>query len=217
MLEVGRKYSKPEMTAIFGTKDKQGLDRKLKRYGVVFESSGRGEKAVYDIKALNDPFKVFAITELGCDGNTDCRKLRDFYYHFFNDEVFAAMPDEVKESWLDKWYNGNGISRKTIAGYTKKLDLLNWVYRHSSNYIYYFAFRQKQRIVEKAEYSKAWSEYWNALKNGVDYYIARNNMIVKYGGMARKQPIPERNGIYNKEVEYMLTLIQQSMENELGD
>jgi hypothetical protein len=30
----------------------------------------------------------------------------------------------------------------------------------------------------------------------------------------KKQAIPEINGIYNKEIEYMLSLIQQSIESE---
>ena len=37
----------------------------------------------------------------------------------------------------------------------------------------------------------------------------------KYGGVARKQPIPEINGIYNEQIEYMLSLIYQSIENEI--
>ena len=110
MLEIGRTYPKPELSQIFGTKDKQGLDRKLIRYGIVFDVCGRGERATYTIKAITDPFKVFAITELGFDGNTDFTKLRNFYYHFFEDDIFMAWPDEVKEvrmremgQWLSKY------------------------------------------------------------------------------------------------------------------
>ena len=33
MLEIGRTYPKPELSLIFNTRDKQGLDRKLTRYG----------------------------------------------------------------------------------------------------------------------------------------------------------------------------------------
>ena len=32
MLEVGKCYSKPELTEMFGTKDKQGLERKMIGY-----------------------------------------------------------------------------------------------------------------------------------------------------------------------------------------
>ena len=80
MLEIGCVYSKLELTQMLGTRSKQGIDRKLDRYGVVYEVCGRGESAVYTIKAMADPFKVFAITELGFDGGTDFTKLRNFYY-----------------------------------------------------------------------------------------------------------------------------------------
>jgi hypothetical protein len=47
MLEIGRTYPKPELSLIFNTRDKQGLDRKLTRYGIVFDVCGRGERATY--------------------------------------------------------------------------------------------------------------------------------------------------------------------------
>lgn len=215
MLEVGKAYPKPEMSLIFGTRAKQGLDRKLERYGITFSVTGRGEQAVYEIHSICDPFKVFAITELGFDANTDFRKLRNFYYYFFNDEEFMAMPDEVKEARMRK--EGKDISRQTIAGYTQKLIARDLVDRSShSSFIYYFAYKGEQRIVERAEYSKAWREYWQNKDNGMDYYEAILDMIVTYGGVARKQPIPELNGIYNETIEYLRSLIQQSIENEIG-
>ena len=39
----------------------------------------------------------------------------------------------------------------------------------------------------------------------------RNN----YGGVARKQPKPEINGIYTEEIKYLCTLVQQSIEQEI--
>ena len=216
MLEVGMAYPKPEMSRIFGTRAKQGLDRKLERYGITFSVSGRGEQAVYEIQNISDPFKVFAITELGFDANTDFRKLRNFYYYFFNDEEFMAMPDEVKEARMKK--EGKGVSRQSIAGYTAKLvakDLIDRFPRN--NFIYYFAYLGEQRIVERAEYSKAWREYWQNKEDGMEYYEAISEMIANYGGVARKQPIPEINGIYNEKIEYLRSLIQQSIENEVAD
>lgn len=213
MLEVGKVYTKPEMTHILGTKAKQGIDRKLERYGITFSVSGKGERAVYEIQKIQDPFKVFAITELGFDASTDFRKLRNFYFYYFNDEEFMAMPDEVKESRMRK--EGKDISRQTIANYTAKLEAHDLINRYSPDYIYYFAYKGKQRIVQREEYSKAWREYWAKLNAGVNYYKAMDDMIFIYGGVARKQAIPQINGIYNKQIEYMLSLIQQSIENEL--
>ena len=212
MLEIGRTYPKPELSRIFGTKDKQGLDRKLTRYGIVFEVCGRGERATYTINAIPDPFKVFAITELGFDGNTDFTKLRNFYYHFFEDDVFMAMPDEVKEVKMRAM--GHDVSRQTIARYTSRLETNNLINRHTKNFIYYFAHKEEQRITDREEYLQAWYEYWDDIASGLNSYDAISNMITDHGGVARKQPIPEINGIYNEKIETMLSYIQQSIENE---
>ena len=213
MLEVGKKYTKPELSNIFGTRNKQGLERKLERYGIMYASSGRGEQAVYEIQKLNDPFKVFAITELDCDANTDFRKLRNFYWYYFNDEIFMAMPDEVKETVLR--LEDKNISRQTIARYIQKLVNKNMIELDSSDFIYYFAFKGHQRITERSEYSQAWKEYWENKRNDMDYFTAIYEMIDKYGGVARKQAKPQINGVYNAEIEYMCSLIQESMEKEV--
>lgn len=212
MLKIGCVYSKPELTQMLGTRSKQGIDRKLDRYGVVYEVCGRGERAVYTVKGMADPFKVFAITELGFDANTDFTKLRNFYYHFFEDEVFMAMPDEVKEVRMRAM--GQDVSRQTIATYTRRLELNDLINRNTKNFIYYFAYNQEQRMCDHAEYVQAWYEYWDDIDSGLNSYDAIANMRTDHGGVARKQPIPEVNGIYNAKIEEMLSLIQQSIESE---
>ena len=92
MLEL-KEYKKAELSAIFNTNDMQGLKRKLQRYGIRYQVQGRGERAIFTILETADPFKVFCICELGYDGGTDFRKLRNFLYCFFNDDEFRAMPD----------------------------------------------------------------------------------------------------------------------------
>ena len=212
MLEIGCVYPKPEMTRILGTSSKQGIDRKLTRYGIQFEVCGRGEGAVYTITGMADPFKVFAIVELGFDANTDCIKLRNFLYHFFEDEVFMAMPDEVKEVWMEKM--GQHLTRQTIATYTRRLETNNLINRHTKNFIYYFAYKKEQRFCDHAEYLEAWHNYWDDIASGLHNCDAIGNMRADFGGVARKQPIPEINGIYNEKIEYMLLLIQHSIESE---
>ena len=54
MLEL-RKYPKAELSALFGTRDTQGLKRKLERYGIVYEEAGRGNTMTFDIKEITDP------------------------------------------------------------------------------------------------------------------------------------------------------------------
>ena len=57
MLEI-RKYTKNELSAVLGTNNKQGIDRKLQRYGVEFVSTGRGQNLIYEIQELSDRFKL---------------------------------------------------------------------------------------------------------------------------------------------------------------
>lgn len=214
MLEINRSYAKQELAQMLGTRSKQGIDRKLQRYDISFSVSGWGDAATYTILSISDRFKIYAILELGCAGNTDFRKLRNVYYHFFEDEVFRAMPDEVKEVKLHEI--GEGVSRQAIAGYIQKLTNREMISRHTDNFIYYFAKGQQQRFVERAEYTAAWREYWRDRYLGLNSGEAIFRMFMKYGGVARKQAIPAINGIYNKEIEYMLSLIQESIEKEVS-
>lgn len=214
MLEV-KKYKKPELSAMFGTRAVQGLKRKLDRYGVIYTVAGRGENAEFTITEIKDEFKVFCITELGFNAETDFEKLLYFYYAFFNDEEFMAMPDEVKEFRTEE--NGKRVSRQTIANYIAKLDAKNLINRNTRNYIYYFAFEHTQRITDKAEYSQAWKEYWGCIDNKVSNYTAIELMRSKYGGVARKQAIPEINGIYNDKIDYLQSLIQKGLEKRMND
>lgn len=213
MLEL-KTYPKPELSTLFGTKDAQGLERKMKGYGLTFNKSGNGERAIYLITEIKDPFKIFCITELDRDGRTHFDKLRNFYYLFFNDEEFMAMPDEVKEHRMRKV--DKDISRQTIAKYIYTLEAHDLINRYTSNFIYYFAFKQNQRMVEREEYLQAWHEYWADIGSGLCSFDAIENMRAKYGGVARKQAIPEINGIYNEKIELMLNCIVKSIENEMG-
>ena len=213
MLEVGT-YTLEEMRGILGTNDTQGINRKLERYGVIFERNGRGNTTTYIIQAIQDPFKIFAITQLGFDANTDFRKVRNLYYYFFNDEEFSAMPDEVKEVRMKE--REKPLTRQSIARYLTVLERNELINRHTNNFIYYFAYKQTQRIVSREEYSKAWREYWrDKCEKGYDSFGAIDNMRENYGGVARKQAIPDINGIYNDVIEELLDYIQISIENEL--
>ena len=86
--------------------------------------------------------------------------------------------------------------------------------RTSNDFIYYFAYKQKQRLVERKEYLAAWHEYWRDIDNGYAYFDARHRMIAHYGGVARKQAIPEINGIYLDKINLFCDLIQESFEND---
>lgn len=214
MLEA-RNYTKSELSAILRTRNKQQIDNKLQNYDIDFSSSGSGNNRIYHITRLNDPFKVYAILDLHFEPNSDFKKLRNFYYYFFSDEEFSAMPDEVKEQRMRN--AGMAVSRQTIAGYLQKLDATEMIHRNSCDYIYYFAFKETQRITDKEEYLKAWHEYWNDVNNiGFNSFSAIDRMRTKYGGVARKHPKPEQNIFYKDEIEKMLSYLYESIENELS-
>lgn len=212
MIEL-REYSRFEMAAILKTNNKQNMTRKLERWGITYTTKGRGSKLKFTITDIADPFKVYCITELGLPAGTDFRLFRDFCYYFFNDEEFMAMPDEVKEHRLDA--NSKHISRQTIANYTAKLAERNLITRHSGEYIYYFAYRNTQRITDREEYLEAWHDYWKDIDAGCFSIEAICHMRAKYGGVARKQEKPLVNAIYLNEISTICDLIQESIEKDI--
>ncbi len=214
MLEL-RDYSKPELSIMFKTRDMQGLQRKLERYGVSFEVSGRGESAVFTINDIEDPFNIYCIVELDVDGRTDFKRLRDFYYCYFNDDEFMSMPYEVEETRMNNL--GRHISRQTIANYISKLENKNLISRSTNEYIYYFAYKSQQTITDRTTYSQAWRQYWDDIEDGYCSFGAIYHMITTYSGVARKQAVTSINGIYLDEIEHFKTLIQQSIEKELDE
>ena len=213
MLEL-RTYTKAELTEIFGTADSQGLKRKLQRYGIKFQTAGRGQRLTFTIIETADPFKVFCIDELGYDGRTDFIKLRNFLYCYLNDDEFRAMPDEVKAHRMSK--KGKPMCRQTIAGYTAKLADQNLIDLNTGEYIYYFVYKDTQRIATHQEYSAAWAIYWGAVKEGLPTREAIWLMRCEYGGVARKQAIPQINGIFLEKLNKLNDAVCRSIENELG-
>ena len=200
---------------MFGTRSVEGLKRKFEGYGIDFETTGRGENTIFKIKNIENEFKIFCITDLKFDANTNFQKVQNLYYHFFNDEIFSALPDEVKEYQLRAM--DKDVSRQSIARYLQKLERNNLIIRNTNNFLYYFAYGQTQRFVEKEDYTGAWAEYYAKKNKGINSSTAIMEMFADYGGVARKQAVPEINGIYNKEIDYMLSLIQKNMEKEYAE
>ena len=203
MLEV-KTYTKPELTELLGSKTVDNLKKKLGRYNVEYEVTGRGEKAIFNIRKIHDPFKVFCITELGFDANTDFKALAYFYYYYFNDEEFMAMPDEVKMFRMESF--GKYVSRQTIAKYTSKLVKAEMIYLDTAEFIYYFAYHDKQYLTERKIYCEAWKMYWE-IKEEIDAQTAMNVVRNTYGGSPRKQAIPQINAFYLKKLNQLLELV----------
>ena len=213
MLEV-RSYTKQELAELLGTTDRQGIKDRLNGYGVVFSIKGNGDRAVFKIKRLNDPFKVFCILELGFKPQCDFVKVRNLFWYYFNDEEFMAMPDEVKEHRLGD--NGHPVSRQSIAKYIERLTVNEYINPQSGNFIYYFAYKDTQTITTREQYSKAWREY-HARKEITNNFEAIKRMRRNYGGVARKQAIPDINGVYIDKINYLNELIIRSINDEIDE
>ena len=215
MLEL-RTYTKAEMAAILGTPGRQGMTNRLRNYGVAFRCQGNADNLKITITAIPDPFKVFCILELGFAPQCDFRKMRNFFWYYFQDDEFRSLPDEVLENRVKD--QGQVLTRQTIAKWRVRLADLGLIWLSTKDFIYYFAYKDTQRMTTREEYSQAWHDYWADKDEGYDSWVAIMNMREKYGGVARKQPKAELNGIYvDSVVSPMLEYIQESIENEMDN
>lgn len=212
MLEC-KEYTKQELLEILDSTSRQSLERKLFRYGIEFEGRGYANDRIYKITQIQFPFKLFCILDLDVGAQTDFIKLRNFYYYYFNDNEFMAMPNEVKERRMRE--QGRPLTRQTIATYTRYLENKDLIYRNTEEFIYYFAYKDKQIITEKDVYNKAWHEYWMHLDAGLYPIEAINRMRADYGGVARKQAVPTLNAFYLEKIEYLISLVMESINEDL--
>lgn len=208
-------YPAPEMWQMLGVKDNQGAQRKLSRYGVRFFVNGWGKNASFNITAIDDPFKVYCILEMGFDANCDFKKLRNYLFFLLGEDEYCWLPDEPMEKHMRS--KGFYLSRQTITKYREHLERLNYI--HGGDFIYYRVYRddrdrQCYQQVEKEEYNKAWRVYWDMRNDGADSELAFACMYSAFGGVPRKQAKPIKNAFHLKELNYLLDLVSTSIYNE---
>lgn len=213
MLEL-RTYTYAEMSALFGTRDTQGIKRRLSRYGIKYTVEGRGALVKFNIKTISDPFKVFCIIDLGFRAQTNFEKLRYFFYYLLNDESFLEMPRETMELRLKA--DDHTLTRQTIQTYLDRLSAADLINQQTKVYRYYFAKGTTLREADKDEYTKAWSEYWQHKDEGFTAGEAIAFMCANYGGVARKQQIIEINGIYNDTINKINEMVCACIEADMG-
>ncbi len=203
------------MWQMLGVKDNQGAQRKLSRYGVRFFVNGWGKNASFNITAIDDPFKVYCILEMGFDANCDFKKLRNYLFFLLGEDEYCWLPDEPMEKYMRS--KGFYLSRQTITKYREHLERLNYI--HGGDFIYYRVYRddrdrQCYQQVEKEEYNKAWRVYWDMRNDGADSELAFACMYSAFGGVPRKQAKPIKNAFHLKELNYLLDLVSTSIYNE---
>ena len=209
MLEE-KKYSMEELKVVFQCKNRQQLTRKLTSYGILFDAEGRGTQCVFDIKQIQNPFRLYAILDLNVSAQTDFNKFRDFCYYFLNDENFRNQPAETKEIMLEEIKKK--ISRQTIRDYEKILEDTEFIHLDSGEYEYYFAVKNTRIKTDEETYKKAWAQYFSMKRQGQMTEDCIFYMISKYGGVARKYQKPELNGIYTQQLNYLNELVCAEME-----
>lgn len=204
MLEK-RMYTKGEIFEAISVKSRQSMKNKLDRYGVIYEINGRGNFTV-NIIDVPYPFKVFCLTELkNIDCHTDFDKFEEFLYYFLCDDDFPLLPDETKEKFMDE--KNHHISRQTIGKWIKKLDELNWIIKSCNNYVYYFSSKGSQIRTDYDTYKQAWKEYWDCKNDGGTTSDAIAYMRMKYGGVAKKHPLPEQNVLYLDKIKQLTDIV----------
>ncbi len=214
MLEC-KKYRYDELTEYLKTSTVQATDRKLQSYDVQFTRTGRGAGSVYNITAINDPFRVYAVFELGASPQTDFKKLADFVYLILNDDAFKEMNPTMMEDYLkDKKL---GIARQTLAKYIELLEKNNLISKSQSECVYYRV-KEKDGVLKREsvsfdEYKMAWQVFWNCVNNGYDRPSAFCAMRKSFGGTPQKCPTIELNAFYIREYNWLNEILVKDFGN----
>lgn len=217
-----RDYTLGALENLIGSRGKQAVERKLKKYGYGFTSAGSGKQRVYTITSLPDAqarFKAYCVFALGFSPQTDFIKLRDFVFYLANDYDFVGMPDELMEEYLR--LEGHGMSRQTIGKYRQHLESLEYI-APVGDFVYYRVKKnygvQEHEIITAEEYKIAWNAYhqWRAVHPDEDSKPAYAHMYNRFGGVPRKQARIVENAIHADELNTLFDLVSNAIMEELN-
>lgn len=211
-----RIYKKDEMFAILKSKNKQSANKKLKRYGVVFTTHGRGQNLTYEIQKITNPFKLYCIIELGISANVDFEKFKYFCLYLFCDDTFITFPRIEMERILRA--NDTPISRQTISKSIRYLQNNNYIEVFKNDCRYYVIDslpngEKSYTEIEHEKYKKGWQIYWDSKKimgTGLSYWKMRKYI----GGHPYKCPKIEQNAFYSKEIKTLIDLVTDTFLNQ---
>ena len=150
----------------------------------------------------------FFLTKYGISPNTNFDKLKIFFYNYFCDDEFRELPVTALAELMQE--NGRPISRQTMRSYIRHFNRNYLIMERSGNFIYYSVSYGERTEITKEQYSAAWREYWRVKKAYNDYSAARRAMYRVSNGYACKHEIADINGIYWKEISYLLDTICES-------
>lgn len=211
MLEL-REYTKSELSSILGTSDRQGIRRKLERYNIDFDESGHGNNAVFEIKNIERPFKVFCIIDLSVPAQVDFDKMRDYLYYLFNYDGFADLPAVERRQILSS--NGITISNQTISHINSRLERSEYFNFNRTDCCYWAIIKNSDGTkdyfpIDHDKYCNGWKVYWDTVKETQDSFYAYFKMTQLIGGHPCKTPKIEYNGIYADEIKTLHRLVNE--------
>ena len=222
MLEC-RMYSAQEIWKYLGVRNNSDAKKKLNRYNIVYflneDKKKIGKNANFNILEIREPFKVYSVFDMGFDPHSDFGKLRNFLFFLLGDDEYCWLPDEPLETYLRS--KGHTISRATIAKYRERLTILEY-YCNSGDFIYYRVYKDyngtdHHQQVEADEYNKAWHLYWD--KRNEEQWNSEQAfgyMYAAFGGVPRKQAVQYKNLFHEKELNYLMDLVSNSILEEVS-
>jgi len=210
MLET-KDYIIGELETILNSRGKQAVDRKLARYGIEFSSHGGGISRVYSLLKINDPFKVFCITEFGMAANCDFDRMRYFFYFLLCGEWLESLPIVQMPEFLAKEVNIQ-VSRQTLAAWMQKLNASTYFMFSDSDVKYY---KRKNddaggcicTEIDHGSYKKAWQIYFGVKEKTGDTRFAYCRMYEFLDGHPFKKQILKANAFFLKEIDYLIDLL----------
>ena len=219
MLEL-KTYGFAEIAAYLQVRRSRGVRDKLRSYGVEYSEGGghADQSKTYTITAIQDPFKLFCVFDLGIAPQTDFSKLRDFTVYLLTVEDFKWRPMEMMEEYLRRF--ANGPSRQTISNYIKLFSDRDLI-AMNGDFVYYRVYHdrgvQKHEIITKEQYAAAWAVYWDRRNNGAESSAAYSTMYSWLKGVPRKQQKITPNGIYRDELEKLEEYATESFLSQYGE
>ena len=202
-----RDYTYAEMKEILKISDVSEMKKKLERLEIVFDTSGRGKKVVFNIREILNPFKLFCHEKLGVNLQTSFEKFATVLHYMYNDE-FRILTTEDKSKYLEE--KGYGVSKDTIPKYYKILEKNEWISYRDGGYdvtYCYLPLESGKKKISREEYGRIWSEGFEETKatdkNDLRLY---RYFQEKYGGTPKKVLFPLQNEIYKKELDELQLL-----------
>lgn len=211
-----QKYGFEEMKKIMGCSDKQGIDRKLDRYKITYESSGRGQSRTYTILHISDPFKTYCVLKLGIPAQADFDKILHLYYYFFCCDDFKTSPIIEQERMMSE-SDGAPVSRKTITKWLNYLEKINYISFDRVNCLYYLVRKEidgQQTYIEtdRETYNKGWKIYFE-YKDKEGCGPAYGRMYNFLGGHPYKKSIAYENALLQSDIDELIELINDTYLN----